>query len=503
MKMICAALLGLIGSSVADPNIWPLPQSYSNGTTTVTVSPTFAFKAASTPSADLQAAMARYTELIFSHRVTATGGVATASVTVANDAEDLQLGVDESYTLDVSVTGIAITAKTQFGAYYAMETLSQMIVFNYDTQTYEIRDAPWKITDAPRFAHREVLIDSSRHFQPVAELKRLITSMTYAKINTMHWHIVDAQSFPYISPTYPKLAQGAWSLQERFTQNDVEDVVEYARQRGVRVVIEVDTPGHASSWCKGHPEVCPSPSCNTPLNPATNATFDLIQGLLKDLAAASHDNHMHIGGDEVNTGCWTKTPSVQAWMTKENMTADDAYAYFSGRVSDIVFGLGKSVTGWEELWNHFGTKLDKRTIIQQWLPGSKIVGAATAAGYKVIWSTDGVWYLDGLGVTWSKMYAAEPCSGLTDAQCALVIGGGGEMWGETADVSDVEQTVWPRLGAVAERLWSARTVTDATKALPRLLNFRCLLNRRGIAAAPVKNAEARTAPSGPGSCYQQ
>ena len=503
MRVICAVLLACVGSALADPMIWPLPQSYSNGTGVVTVSPAMKFVAAGTPSADLTAAFARYEALILTHRVSSTEGIASVSVTVSNDSEDLQLGVDESYTLDVTMTDIRVTAKTQFGAYYALETLSQMVVFDFDSETYQIRSAPWKVVDAPRFAHREVLVDTSRHYQPMAELKRIITSLPYAKINTFHWHLVDQQSFPYMSPSYPKLVMGAYSAQERYTQNDVADIVEYARARGVRVVIEVDTPGHAASWCKGYPEVCPSPSCTMPLNPTTNATFDLIEGLFKDLAAVAHDNHMHIGGDEVNTKCWTSTPAVADWMAAKNWTADQTYAYFSGRVSDIVFGLGKSVTGWEELWNHFGTKLDKRTIIQQWLPGSTIVQNATAAGYRVIWSTDRVWYLDGLSVTWEAMYAAEPCALLNSTQCALVMGGGGEMWGETVDASDIEQTVWPRLGAVAERLWSARTQVDTAAATPRMQYFRCLLNQRGIAAAPSKNAHARSAPPGTGSCYSQ
>eukprot|EP01060_Flectonema_neradi_P000286 TRINITY_DN1019_c1_g1_i1.p1 TRINITY_DN1019_c1_g1~~TRINITY_DN1019_c1_g1_i1.p1 ORF type:complete len:523 (+),score=118.24 TRINITY_DN1019_c1_g1_i1:69-1571(+) len=496
------AVLAAVVGCVADPNIWPLPQNVTSGTSSVTVDSTFTFSG--TQSSDLKMAYGRYQKQLFPHSGANSGTLKTCMVTVANGAADLQLGVDESYTLSVSASDCKITAKTQFGAYYGMETLSQLVVFDFDTETYVIKGAPWSIVDAPRFSHREVLIDTSRHFQPLASLKNIITSFTYSKINTMHWHIVDAQSFPYNSPTYPKLGKmGAWSNYERFTQDDVKAVVEYARQRGVRVVIEVDTPGHASSWCKGHPEICPSASCTTPLNPATNATFDLIKGLFKDLQDATIDTSFHIGGDEVNTGCWTSTPSVNTWLEQNHMTADQAYGYFVGRVTDIVFGLGQHATGWEEIWNHFGTKLDKRTIIQQWLPGSTIAKNATAHGYRVIWSTDGVWYLDGLGVTWQKMYQQEPCNGLTDDECKLVIGGGGEMWGETVDTSDIQNTIWPRMAAIAERLWSDRSVTDVTKAQTRIRYFRCLLNRRGIAAAPPSNPTAREAPKGPGSCFDQ
>jgi hexosaminidase len=112
--------------------------------------------------------------------------------------------------------------------------------------------------------------------------------MTYAKVNVMHWHIVDSQSFAFDSPTYPTLgSMGAYSPQERYSINDVQDVVEYARQRGIRVMIEIDTPGHAAAMCNGHPEICPSPTCTQPLNVASNATFDLLDGLFKDFTAGA------------------------------------------------------------------------------------------------------------------------------------------------------------------------------------------------------------------------
>jgi len=101
------------------------------------------------------------------------------------------------------------------------------------------------------------------------------------------------------------------------------------------------------------------------------------------------------------------------------------------------------------------------------------------------------------------MYTTEPCEGISDKQCELVIGGGGEMWGESVDGSDIQQTVWPRLGAIAERLWSPRTLRDTDVALPRLHSFRCLLVQRGVAAAPVLNDAARSSPPHPGSCYAQ
>jgi len=240
------------------------------------------------------------------------------------------------------------------------------------------------------------------------------------------------------------------------------------------------------------------------------ATFDLLSDLFLDAtggvrgAGLFPDNMFHLGGDEVDTTCWTTTPSVEQWLAANSYTALDAYQYFVNRSQTIARGYGRDVVGWEEIWDYFGTQLDKSTIIQQWRPGSTISQQATAAGYRCLWSTDGVWYLDGLTTSWQTMYTQEPCTGISDTLCAqYMLGGGGEMWGETVDESDLQNTVWPRLAAIAERLWSPRTLTDTKAAQPRYSAFRCLLNRRGIAAAPSNNLVARQPPSGPGGCYVQ
>ena len=105
------------------------------------------------------------------------------------------------------------------------------------------------------------MIDTSRHFQTTESIKRVIESMSYAKFNTLHWHLVDIESFPYESKAYPKLWDGAYTNYERFSQNDVEDIVQHAKYHGIRVIPEFDMPGHANSWCVGYPDICPSPTC--------------------------------------------------------------------------------------------------------------------------------------------------------------------------------------------------------------------------------------------------
>ena len=154
-----------------------------------------------------------------------------------------------------------------------------------------------------------------------------------------------------------------------------------------------------------------------------------------------------------------------------------------------------------------GRLQNKKTIVHVWKSKDTLVGV-TADGYQAIYNPSSggdAWYLDHLTIDWAAVYGNEPCADITDPKaCALVLGGQGEMWGETVDASDIQQTVWPRLAAIGERLWSPRDqIADTQAALPRLQAFRCLLNRRGIAAAPVDNGNARSAPPGPGSCLDQ
>jgi len=383
------------------------------------------------------------------------------------------------------------------------------VVFNYTSGYYYIHNTPWTITDSPRFPHRGILLDTSRHFQPVNMVKAFLDSMVYSKLNVFHWHIVDSQSFPFESKTYPLLWDGSWTEEQRYTQDDVAEIVEYARERGIRTMVEFDIPGHAESWCVGYPDVCPSSTCFTPLDVSANATYDLFTGLFGELTGKANgqglfpENLFHLGGDEVDTSCWTNTPHIQNWLTANNLTAKEAYMYIVEKAHDLLISYGRDPVNWEEVFNNFGTKLDKRSIIHIWLDHATL-SKVVAAGYRAILSNSDLWYLDHLDITWDKMYMNDPFQGISDpTQQALILGGETCMWGETVDPSDLMATVWPRAAAAAERLWSPATYNDTSLALPRLEWFRCLLTHRGVGAAPVLNPTARQGPPGPGSCYEQ
>ncbi|GAV77069.1 Glyco_hydro_20 domain-containing protein/Glyco_hydro_20b domain-containing protein [Cephalotus follicularis] len=510
--------------------IWPLPTEFTSGNETLSVDPglllSLSFKAGN--SYIIEQAFERYKSIIFKHinyglsvfsylrgRTRRSDyDITKLSIVVDSDSEELQLGVDESYALFVAknegqsiIAEATIEAKTVYGALRGLETFSQLCAFDYGTKTVQIYKAPWYIQDKPRFTYRGLMLDTARHYLPIDVIKQIIESMSYAKFNVLHWHIIDEQSFPLEVPTYPNLWDGAYTKWERYTVEDAREIVSYAKMRGINVMAEVDVPGHAESWGRGYPDLWPSTSCREPLDVSKNFTFDLLSGLLTDLRKIFPFELFHLGGDEVNTDCWNSTPSVKHWLQDHKMTPKDAYQYFVLRAQEIAISNNWTPVNWEETFNAFATNLNPRTIVHNWL-GSGVCPKAVAKGFRCIFSNQGVWYLDHLDVPWDKVYTAEPLEGIISvSQQALVLGGEVCMWAETADPSNVLQTIWPRAAAAAERLWSRKeaisTGNFTLTALPRLHNFRCLLNRRGIQAAPVTNKYARTPPIGPGSCYEQ
>ncbi|KAL8166797.1 hypothetical protein V2J09_008296 [Rumex salicifolius] len=500
--------------------IWPLPSEFTSGIDTLTVDPDLSIYF-SGDSSIVTDAFDRYKRTIFKHsaskispsfrsrenRLPASPSydLSVLQVIVHSGSEELQLGVDESYTLRVErrdgrsiVGGATIEANTIYGALRGLETFSQLCTFDYGSKSVQINKAPWYIQDRPRFSYRGLLLDTSRHYLPVDIIKQIIDSMSYTKLNVLHWHIIDEQSFPLEIPAYPNLWKGAYSKWERYTVEDAEGIVNFAKTRGIHVMAEIDVPGHAESWGAGYPDLWPSSYCREPLDVSKNYTFDVVSELRKTFPFEL----FHLGGDEVNTGCWSTTPHVKKWLSDNNMTPKDAYQYFVLRAQEIAISKNWSPVNWEETFNSFASKLNPKTVVHNWL-GPGVCPKAVAKGFRCIYSNQGVWYLDHLDV-----YSADPMEGITDpSKQSLVIGGEVCMWGETADTSNVQQTIWPRAAAAAERLWSSReglsTGNITATVLPRLHYFRCLLNARGVQAAPVGNDYARTAPHGPGSCYDQ
>jgi hexosaminidase len=249
----------LAASAFVESSIWPEPREFSKGSDILALSKsqflftTFTKDKASVSVDTLNQAFDRYNKIIFQeHYFNSTVSTKALNNAVSVTVEDLseaypQLETDESYELSIpneDMGSIQISSKTIYGAIRALESLSQLIFYDYDSAHFLITCAPVIIKDSPRFMHRGILLDTGRHYQPVSALEKLLDAMSYVKFNVFHWHVVDTQSFPFQSLSYPKLWDGAYSKQERYRQEDVKHIVEYARLRGIKVMIEFDMPGN-------------------------------------------------------------------------------------------------------------------------------------------------------------------------------------------------------------------------------------------------------------------
>ena len=319
MKLLTVIQIAAATAAATPTLLWPLPKSSTFGDTSRSVvpnhdTPFFTLTGGNSPTLD--AAFKRYTSLTFPH-VTKYAPSSTTLTGLAVKVNDLdeshpQLKTDETYSLDIPATGDATcTSQTIYGAMHCLETFSQLVSFSFDDESYNVESCPVTVTDAPRFPHRGLMVDTARHFETLQSLKNIIDSLPYSKINVLHWHMVDTQSFPFQSKAYPKLWAGAYSEVEKYTQDDIASIVEYARERGIRVMVEFDVPGHGASWCAGYPEICPSTTCQQPLNVANNMTFEVIDGILGECTGRKSstkdapsglfpDDFIHLGGDEVS-----------------------------------------------------------------------------------------------------------------------------------------------------------------------------------------------------------
>ena len=301
---------------------------------------------------------------------------------------------DESYTLKVDANGVNISANTRFGALRGMETLLQLIQNGPENTAI-----PWvTIEDAPRFPWRGLLLDSARHFIPLNDIKRQIDGMAAAKLNVLHWHLTDDQGWRFTSKRYPKLTQLA-SDGQFYTPEQMREIVRYATDRGIRVVPEIDMPGHASAIAVAYPELMSAPGpyemerhwgvLKPVLDPTKEATYTFAEAMVSELAAIFPDPYLHIGGDEVDDTQWKENAAIQKFMRDNTLTDSHALqAYFNRKLETILEKHHRQMVGWDEI---FHPDLPKSILIQSW-QGQDALGQVAEKGYKGILSTG--FYLD-------------------------------------------------------------------------------------------------------------
>ena len=395
----------------------------------------------------------------------------------------LALGSDESYVLEVAPSAVKLSAPNDLGILHGLETLLQLVKASPDGFAIPAL----RIDDAPRFPWRGLMIDTSRHFIPMDVIQRNVDGMAAVKMNVLHLHLSDNQGFRFESNKHPKLQEDG-SDGEYFTQNQLRDLVDYCRERGIRVVPEFDVPGHTTAWFVGYPELASLPGpyhierhwgiFDPAMDPTNDKVYDFLDKLFGEVKDVFPDPYLHIGGDEVNGKQWNANASIQKFMREHNLPDDHALqAYFNTKLIKVVEKHGRIMEGWDEILH---PDLPKDAVIQSWR-GPKGLAAATHDGYRAILSNG--WYLD---LMWSaeRHYMNEPFSGdaanLTPEEQKRVLGGEACEWSEFVDPENIDSRIWPRNAAIAERLWSPKDVVGIESMYRRMYSESARLDSLGL-----------------------
>ena len=317
--------------------------------------------------------------------VASNGTAATLSIECAAAGSAYpKLGEDESYSLEVGAQHATLKANTVLGAIRGLETILQLVSANQGGYFLPLVS----IQDKPRFAWRGLMIDVSRHWQPVEVVKRNIDGLAAVKMNVFHWHLTDDQGFRVESKRFPKLQEmGSDGLY--YTQEQVREVIAYAADRGIRVIPEFDMPGHTTSWFVGYPDLASAPGpyhierkfgiFDPAMDPTREETYRFLDGFLGEMAELFPDEYIHIGGDENNGKQWKANPRIQEFMLKHGLKdAPALQAYFNQRVLKILQKHGKKMIGWDEVLT---PDLPKDVVVQSWR-GTKSLADGAKRGYQ-------------------------------------------------------------------------------------------------------------------------
>jgi len=397
------------------------------------------------------------------------------SIVIMPNTGNAGLG-EEGYHITVRPTGIALRAESPAGAFYGVQTLRQLLppAWEYDALRPPGSNAPeialraMTIVDRPRFAWRGAMLDVSRHFLSVDDVKRYVDLMALNKLNRLHLHLADDQGWRIEIKSWPKLATHGGSTEVGggpggfYTQEQYADLVKYAADRFVTIVPEIDMPGHTNAALASYAEL----NCDgaeRPLYTGTEVgfsalcvdkeiTYKFIHDVVGEIAALTPGPYFHIGGDEVKT------------LTPEQYNA------FVERVQQIVQSHGKQMVGWDEI---APTRLLPTSIVQLWRPKTT-PAEVVAKGAKVIMSVADKTYLDmkydgntPIGLTWAGIvdvktaYEWNPAVAASGVPESSLLGVEGALWSETlANIRDVEFLAFPRLAALAEVAWTRQEHRD-------------------------------------------
>lgn len=422
--------------------------------------------------------------------------------------ENEQIG-SEGYTLESSPSGVIISANQPAGLFYGMQTFFQLLPPEIESASVE--DLEWsvpavKITDYPRFGWRGLMLDVSRHFFTKEEVKKYIDDMVRYKYNTFHWHLTDDNGWRIEIKSLPKLTEvGAWRVPREgyfgrldapkpsekatyggfYTQDDIREIVQYARDRFVTIVPEIDVPGHSMAAIAAYPELCCTKDTSiqvnpgskfsewygngkfkmlidNTLNPSDEKVYEFLDKVFTEVATLFPNPYIHVGGDECYKGYWEEDSGCQKLMKKLNMTdVEQLQGYFMKRVEKILNEKGKKLIGWDEILEG---GISPGATVMSWRGVNGGIEAAHM-GHDVVMTPTTYAYLDYTQgdptvdppiyshLRLQKCYSFNPVPEGVDAK--YILGGQGNLWTEQLPTfRSLEYMTYPRAMALAEDFWS-------------------------------------------------
>ena len=439
-----------------------------------------------------------------------------------NKAPVAQIG-KEGYILESSPKGVVIAANAPAGLFYGMQTLLQLLPKEIESKT--AINMTWtmpsvKITDYPRFGWRGIMLDVSRNFFTKEEVKLYIDQIAKYKYNTFHWHLTDDNGWRIEIKSLPKLTEvGAWRVprfgqfSDRtapkpgeaaivggfYTQADIKEIIQYAQDRNITILPEIDIPGHSMSAIAAYPQLSCTKDTSIKVNPGSafsewynNGTFkmkidntlnpsdekvyEFLDKVFTEMAALFPNPYIHVGGDECYKGFWTNDPGCQALMKKMNMAhPEELQAYFMKRVEGILKSKGKKMIGWDEILEG---GLAPEATVMSWR-GIKGGIEAAKMGHDVVMTPTTFAYLDyqqgeqtieptiHANLRLSKCYSFDPVPEGVDVK--YILGGQGNLWTEqVVTMHHAEYMTWPRGWALAEDFWSPKASKNWANFIQRV-----------------------------------
>lgn len=440
----------------------------------------------------------------------------------------------EAYRMQVLPAGIQIKASSDAGLFYAIQSLRQLMpaAFFSESETPgigTIEIPAVEIDDAPAFAWRGFMLDVSRHFFTVEQVKMVLDQMAELKLNRFHWHLTDDQGWRLAINAFPRLTEvGAWRVDYNttdetisnwwgrptqqpgdtasyggyYTQQQVREIIAYAKKRHIEIIPEIDMPGHAQATIAAYPEIgCVNAAAhvatggvfqNNTYNPGKEATYAFVETMLNEVMDLFPFEYVHIGGDECNKSQWRVDSFAQAKMQAEGLkTEEELQAYFIKRVEQIINARGKTMIGWDEILEG---GLAPNAVLMSWRgeAGGKI---AARAGHEVIMTPSNYCYIDlkqghddlepNLGysqllLSTAYNYDVLPAD-LTPGEAARIKGIQANLWTESiSDWSKLTYMSYPRLFAIAENSWTQPEYKDWNDFTDRLQVQMQGLDQRGL-----------------------